>query len=118
GHFFGAAAEAMRRILVENARRKRRTKHGAGRQRIELDEALAAADPRKDLLALDDALTQLAAQEPVKAELVKLRYFAGMSLEETAAILNISPATAKRYWAVARAWLFAAISESGESAVE
>src|SRR5207244_11475475 len=79
GHFFAAAAEAMRRILVENARRKRRPKHGGDRQRIELDEALAVADPRKDLLALDDALSQLAVQEPVKAELVKLRYFAGLS---------------------------------------
>src|SRR6266851_4970887 len=107
--------EAMRRILVENARRKRRPKHGGDRQRIELDEVLAVADPRKDLLALDDALSQLAVQEPVKAELVKLRYFAGLSLEQAAAILSISPATAKRYWAVARAWLFAAITESGES---
>jgi RNA polymerase sigma factor (TIGR02999 family) len=118
GHFFAAAAEAMRRILVENARRKRRAKHGGDRQRIELDETLAVADPRKDLLALDDALDQLAAQEPIKAELVKLRYFAGLSLEEAAALLRISPATAKRYWAVARAWLFAALSESGESATE
>ena len=116
GHFFAAAAEAMRRILVDNARRKRRPKHGGDRQRIELDEALAVADPRKDLLALDDALSQLAVQEPVKAELVKLRYFAGLSLEEAAAVLSISPATAKRYWAVARAWLFAAISASSESA--
>src|SRR5438105_4736682 len=94
GHFFAAAAEAMRRILVDNARRKRRPKHGGDRQRVEMDEALAVADPRKDLVALDDALTQLAAQEPVKAELVKLRYFAGLSLEEAAGILRISPATA------------------------
>jgi RNA polymerase sigma factor (TIGR02999 family) len=118
GHFFAAAAEAMRRILVDNARRKRRPKHGGDRRRIELDEALAAADPRQDLLALDNALTRLAAREPVKAELVKLRYFAGLSLEEAAAILGISPATAKRYWAVARAWLFAAITESGERGAE
>jgi RNA polymerase sigma factor (TIGR02999 family) len=118
GHFFAAAAEAMRRILVENARRKRRPKHGGDRQRLELDEALAVADSRTDLVALDDALAGLADQEPVKAELVKLRYFAGLSLEEAAAILGISPATAKRYWAVARAWLFAAISESGESAAD
>ena len=76
------------------------------------------AGPRKDLLALDEALTQLAAREPVKAEFVKLRYFAGLSFAETAAILGISPATAKRYWAVARAWLFATISESGERAAE
>jgi RNA polymerase sigma factor (TIGR02999 family) len=73
GHFFAAAAEAMRRILVDRARRKRRPKHGGDRRRVELDEALAVADPRQDLLALDDALTQLAALEPVKAELVKLR---------------------------------------------
>jgi RNA polymerase sigma factor (TIGR02999 family) len=86
GHFFAAAAEAMRRILVENARRKRRLKHGGGRQRIDLDESLAVADPRQDLLALLDALRQLAVQEPVKAELVKLRYFAGLSLEEAAAV--------------------------------
>jgi RNA polymerase sigma factor (TIGR02999 family) len=118
GHFFAAAAEAMRRILVESARRKRRTKHGGGRQRIELDEALAPADPRHDLLALDEALTRLAAEEPVKAQLVNLRYFAGLSLEEAAAFLNISPATAKRYWAVARAWLFAALSDPGESDAE
>src|SRR5579859_6647490 len=117
-HFFAAAAEAMRRILVDHARRKRRTKHGGDRQRIELDESFAVADPRTDLLALDDALTQFAAQEPAKAELVKLRYFAGLSLEEAAAFLNISPATAKRYWAVARAWLFAALSEADERAAE
>jgi RNA polymerase sigma factor (TIGR02999 family) len=113
GHFFAAAAEAMRRILVDHARRKRRPKHGGDRQRIDLDEGPAVADPRYDLLALDEALTRLAADEPVKAELVKLRFFAGLSLEEAAAFLNISPATAKRYWAVARAWLFAALSEPG-----
>jgi RNA polymerase sigma factor (TIGR02999 family) len=118
GHFFAAAAEAIRRILVQNARRKRRTKHGGDRQRIELDESFAVADPRTDLLALDEALTQYAAQEPAKAELVKLRYFAGLSLEEAAAILSISPATAKRYWTVARAWLFAAISESDHNAAK
>jgi RNA polymerase sigma factor (TIGR02999 family) len=118
GHFFAAAAEAMRRILVESARRKRRPKHGGDRRRIELDEALPGVVPREDLLALDEALTRLAAQEPVKAELVKLRYFAGLSLEEAAACLDISPATAKRYWAVARAWLFAALSDSGASAAE
>jgi RNA polymerase sigma factor (TIGR02999 family) len=115
-HFFAAAAEAMRRILIENARRKQRAKHGGNRQRIELDESVAVADPPEELLALDEALTQLAAQEPVKAELVRLRYFAGLSLEEAAAILRISPATAKRYWAVARAWLFAAISDSDKHA--
>ncbi len=117
GHFFAAAAEAMRRILVEQARRKRRPKHGGDRQRIDLDEAVAALDPREDLLALDEALTRFAAEEPVKAELVKLRYFAGLSLEEAAACLGISRATAKRYWAVARAWLFAAL-EADERAAD
>ena len=118
GHFFGAAAEAMRRILVEQARRKRRPKHGGDRRRVDLDEALAAADPREDVLALDEALTRLAAREPVKAELVKLRYFAGLSLEEAAACLGISPATAKRYWVVARAWLFADLSGPDDGATE
>jgi RNA polymerase sigma factor (TIGR02999 family) len=111
GHFFAAAAEAMRRILVDNARRKRRAKHGGDRRRVDLDEALSLAEPREDLLALDEALAKLAAEQPAKAELVKLRYFAGLSLEEAAACLGISPATAKRRWAVARAWLFAALSD-------
>jgi RNA polymerase sigma factor (TIGR02999 family) len=114
GHFFAAAAEAMRRILIDNVRRKRRPKHGGGQQRIDLDEALSLDNPRDDLLALDEALTRLAAHEPIKAELVKLRYYAGLSLEEAAAALGVSPATAKRYWAVARAWLFAELSEPGE----
>jgi RNA polymerase sigma factor (TIGR02999 family) len=116
GHFFAAAAEAMRRILVDNARRKRRAKHGGDRQRIALDELAVPADDRaEELLALDEALTQLAAQEPVKAQVVQLRYFAGLSLEETAACLDISPATAKRYWTVARAWLYAALADPGPS---
>jgi RNA polymerase sigma factor (TIGR02999 family) len=118
GHFFAAAAEAMRRILVDNARRKRRPKHGGDRRRLPLDETLPGAGPHDDLLALDEALGRLAAEEPVKAELVKFRYFAGLSLAEAAAILDISPATAKRYWAVARAWLFAALSEPGDEASE
>jgi RNA polymerase sigma factor (TIGR02999 family) len=114
GHFFAAAAEAMRRILIEDARRKRRPKHGGDRQRIVLDEALPQADRHPDLEALDEALTRLAAQEPAKAELVKLRYYAGLSLAEAARCLGISEATAKRYWAVARAWLFAALSEAND----
>ena len=111
GHFFAAAAEAMRRILIDGARRKARPKHGGDRRRVALDEALPAAAPGDDVLALDEALRRLAEREPAKAELVKLRYFAGLSLDEAAACLGISPATAKRHWAVARAWLFAALSE-------
>jgi RNA polymerase sigma factor (TIGR02999 family) len=115
GHFFAAAAEAMRRILIDEARRKRRPKHGGDRPRIALDEALAQADRHHDLLAVDEALTRLAEQQPAKAELVKLRYYAGLSLAEAAACLGISAATAKRHWAVARAWLFAALSEADDS---
>ena len=112
GHFFSAAAEAMRRILVDNARRKRRPKHGGDQKQIPLDAiALPVEDRFHDLLALDEALNELARQEPLKAELVKLRYFAGLSVEEAAACLGISPITAKRYWAVARAWLYAALSD-------
>ena len=114
-HFFAAAAEAMRRILVDTARRKRRSKHGGQRKRFDLDEALSLAEPREDMLALDDALTKLAEEEPVKAELVKLRYFAGLSLHDAATCLGISPATAKRYWVVARASLFAALSEADDA---
>jgi RNA polymerase sigma factor (TIGR02999 family) len=115
GHFFAAAAEAMRRILIDDARRKRRPKHGGDRLRVALNEALATPGSHPDLLALDEALSKLAELEPAKAELVKLRYFAGLSLAEAAACLSISPATAKRYWAVARAWLFAALSEAGDT---
>jgi RNA polymerase sigma factor (TIGR02999 family) len=112
GHFFSAAAEAMRRILVDNARRKRRPKHGGDQKRLPLDAVALPLDDRfDDLLDLDEALNALARQEPLKAELVKLRYFAGLSVEETAACLGISPVTAKRYWAVARAWLYAALSD-------
>ena len=110
GHFFAAAAESMRRILVDNARRKRTGKHGGGRRRRDLDEVEIAAEvPAADLLALDEALTRLAAEDPAKAELVKLRYFAGLSIEDAARALGISPATAKRRWAYARAWLFRAV---------
>jgi RNA polymerase sigma factor (TIGR02999 family) len=113
GHFFAAAAEAMRRILIDAARRKRRPKHGGDRRRIDLDDVIAASEPREDLLALDDALNRLAQEDAAKAELVKLRYFAGLSLEQAAACQGISPATAKRRWAVARAWLYAALSDGG-----
>jgi RNA polymerase sigma factor (TIGR02999 family) len=110
GHFFAAAAEAMRRILIEAARRKRRIKRGGDRPRVELDDVCCISDtPSEDLLALDEALTRLAAEAPAKAELVKLRYFAGLSVEDAAAAMDISPATAKRYWAYARAWLYNAL---------
>ncbi len=109
-HFFAAAAEAMRRILIDQARHKHSLKAGGDRKRVELDEAATVAMPEgaaaDDLLALDDALTRLEADDPVKAQLVKLRYFAGVSLEDTARLLDISPATAKRYWVYARAWLY------------
>jgi RNA polymerase sigma factor (TIGR02999 family) len=106
-HFFAAAAEAMRRILVENARRKRSVKHGGQRVRIDLDEALAVSDePRHDLLELDELLDQLASADPRAAELVKLRFFAGLTGEQAAEVLSISPRSADLLWAYARAWLF------------
>jgi RNA polymerase sigma factor (TIGR02999 family) len=112
-HFFAAAAEAMRRLLIDQARRKRRPKHGGGRTRVSLDEALCPQEtPDDDLLALDEALQKLARQEPAKAELVKLHYFAGLSLEEAGRALGISHRTAKRHWAYARAWLYAAICDA------
>jgi RNA polymerase sigma factor (TIGR02999 family) len=112
GHFFGAAAEAMRRILVDNARRKRTFKHGGHLARQPLDAVTPPAPPlRHDLLALDEALTELAAKDQAKAELVKLRYFAGLTLEEAGRALGISPATADRWWAYARAWLHARITD-------
>ncbi len=114
GHFFAAAAEAMRRILIDSARRKRRVKHGGARSRIDLDQDCSVGDAvSDDLLAVDEALAKLAAEEPVKAELVKLRYFAGLTLEQAADVLHISLATAKRYWAYARAWLYQAIAGDG-----
>jgi RNA polymerase sigma factor (TIGR02999 family) len=104
GHFFAAAASAMRRILIDNARRKLAHKRGGGAQRQPLDD-LAAAEPDEELLALDEALARLAAAEPLKARLVELRYFAGMTGEQAAEVLGISPTTADRYWSFARAWL-------------
>lgn len=106
GHFFAAAAEAMRRILIENARRSGALKHGGQRQRIELDPAeIAAPLPDDRLLALDEALGRLAETDPEKARLVELRFFAGLTHEEAAAVLGIAPITAKRHWRYARAWL-------------
>ena len=116
GHFFAAAAEAMRRILVESARRKRAQKHGGGLVRRDLDDlALAAPELGEDLLALNEALEKFAKEEPVKSELVKLRHFAGLSVDQAAEALNISPATADRYWAYARAWLHAEITRGHTS---
>jgi RNA polymerase sigma factor (TIGR02999 family) len=106
-HFLAAAAEAMRRILVENARRKRSVKHGGQRLRIELGEALVAGDaPRPDLLELDEVLEQLAVADPRAAQLVNLRFFAGLTGAEAAEVLGISPRSADLLWAYVRAWLF------------
>jgi len=106
-HFFAAAAEAMRRILIEQARRKRSAKHGGGRARIDLDEALVVGDePRYELLSLDELLEQLASADPQAAELVKLRFFAGLTGDQAAEILGMAPRSADRLWAYARAWLF------------
>lgn len=105
-HFFGAAAEAMRRILIEKARRKGRQKHGGGQANADIDLAnLAAPIPDEDLLALDEAMTRLAAEDPVRARLVHLRFYAGLSNDDAALVLGISAVTAKRYWRYARAWL-------------
>lgn len=110
GHFFGAAAEAMRRILVNRARDKNRLKRGGHMRKIDLDKVeIALETPGDDLLALDEALTRLADENQVCADLVKLRFFAGQSLKEAAAALGVSSSTADRYWAYARAWLFDAL---------
>jgi RNA polymerase sigma factor (TIGR02999 family) len=113
GHFFACAAEAMRRILVENARRKRRLRHGGGRKRIDLDGLDLGDESSDDLLALDEALDRLAAEEWGVAEVVMLRYFAGLTIEETAAALGISIRTANRHWAFAKAWLYQRLGEPG-----
>jgi RNA polymerase sigma factor (TIGR02999 family) len=106
GHFFAAAAEAMRRILVENARRHSRAKHGGGRERVELDSsAIAAPEIDQDLIALDEALDRLAAADPLSAQVVKLRYFAGLTIPQTAEMLGVSPRKADFLWSFARAWL-------------
>jgi RNA polymerase sigma factor (TIGR02999 family) len=116
GHFFAAAAEAMRRILVENAKRKRRPKRGGDRVRVDLDEGCAVENgPSDRLLALDEALAKLALEDPRKAELVKLRYFAGMSVTEAAAALGISRATADRYWTYAKTWLYCEMQDAGHA---
>lgn len=112
GHFFAAAAEAMRRILIDRARKRNRLRNGGGLQRIDLDSVdLATTTDDETLLRLDEALTKLAAEAPAKAELVKLRYFSGLSIPNAARALDISEATAKRHWTYARAWLFCELSQ-------
>ena len=115
-HFFAAAAEAMRRILVDQARRRGRIKRGGGtvRERIDLENvALTVDEPPREVLAVDEGLTALAVQHPEKAQLVKLRYFAGLTIEETAGAMGISVPTANRHWAYARAWLFRHLESGG-----
>ncbi len=113
GHFFAAAAEAMRRILVERARARLRLKRGGNLQRVAMEgDDLPKGEPPETLLALDEALARFAEEDPVKAELVKLRYFAGLTIPQTAEALGISKATAERYWSYARAWLFHEINKS------
>ena len=105
-HFFAAAAEAMRRILTDNAKRKLRVRHGGGQQRVDLDDCATAAESEADhILAVSEALEKFAQLDPQRAELVKLRYFVGLTFEQAAEVLGISEPTAKRYWAFARAWL-------------
>ena len=113
-HFFMSAAEAMRRILIENARRKKTLKHGGNQKRVVLDNATITTEETPDeLIALDEALEKLAVEDPTKADLVKLRYFAGLSIDHAAEILGISRATAIRHWSFTRAWLFQRIKKSG-----
>jgi RNA polymerase sigma factor (TIGR02999 family) len=114
-HFFGAAAESMRRILIARARRKQTQRRGAGAVHLDADEIeIASPTPDAELLALNEALDRFAALEPQQAELVKLRYFVGLKIEEAAEILGISKATATRWWAYARAWLFHEVKEGDE----
>jgi RNA polymerase sigma factor (TIGR02999 family) len=113
GHFFKAAAEAMRRILVENARRKQSPKHGGDRKKVDFNEAVLVVGervPSETMIALDEALKKLSKRDEMKADVVRLRYFAGLTSEQAAAILKISPTTAKRYWIYSRAWLLREIS--------
>jgi RNA polymerase sigma factor (TIGR02999 family) len=117
GHFFAAAAEAMRRILIENARRKQRQKRGGALRRVELDPAqLSYVSPADDLLDLNDALDALATEDPQAAQFVKLRYFAGLSVEEAAEMVGLSRSAACEHWAYARAWLHRRLRATGGSA--
>ena len=117
GHFFKAAAEAMRRILIDNARRKKSLKRGGGHRPVDFEEALAVDDAAQaqEMLALDEALAKLAQQDPTKADLVKLRYFAGLTIEQAAKALDISHATAERYWDYARSWLRVELGQIDET---
>jgi RNA polymerase sigma factor (TIGR02999 family) len=116
GHFFAAAAEAMRRILIDNARRKRRPKHGGDRQRVELDEACGLADDGAEhVLLVNDALDKLAQESPDKAAFVKLRFFAGLSAQEAAEAMGISRATADRYWSYAKVFIYCALEDAHKS---
>jgi len=113
-HFFAAAAEAMRRILIDRARRKRALRHGGGQLRVDIQQIdLASPDSDDQLLAINEALDKLAAQDPIEAKLVKLRYFVGFTVEEAASLLDISPRTARNYWAHARTWLYREITVRG-----
>lgn len=115
-HFFGAAAEAMRRILIDNARRKQARRHGGGQQRIDIQEIEIAVDVRDDdLLEVNAALERFAAQDKQKAELVKLRYFTGLTISQAAEMLGVSAPTANRWWAYARAWLHKEIEDQKKS---
>lgn len=117
GHFFAAVAEAMRRILIENARMKNRTKHGGGKERVEIDMAnLPTHMSCDELIVLDEALEKLQEHDPIKAQLVTLRYFGGMTIEQASELLNISRVTAHRYWTYARAWLHQEITRGGAPA--
>jgi len=120
GHFFGAAALAMRRILVERARKYKMPKHGGGRERIEIDnlDFTAEGSHNLDLVVLDDALKRLEQQDPRMAQIVNLRFFAGLGVEDTAAALDISPRTVKREWAVAKAWLYQQLTGDSASSGE
>lgn len=119
GHFFGAAAQAMRRILVEAARSRKQLKRGGGRSRVELEDGMASFDPNNlDFEELDRALTKLEGKDARKAQVVMLRYFAGLGVEETAVALGVSPATVKNDWAYAKAWLFKELSSAAASPPE
>jgi RNA polymerase sigma factor (TIGR02999 family) len=114
-HFFAAAAEAMRRVLVDHARRHATGKRGGGRKRVPLEDGQQVAESKDDLIAVDEALSMFAVEDPKKAELVKLRFFAGLTMPEAAAVLNISLATAERWWLYAKTWLYATLGEENPS---